>query len=232
MKQMRFRSRGGFVMMSVTALSLGFLTGAQILAQSGKGGPNPEAGLSDEQRTALHQAAHDRNSQYLKDFVARRSDPHSLSVVMVESYAAVSGTVSEVVAASDLVIEGRVTNVEFAINPSGGLPLATATVEVVRNVRGAAPSTTVTVYQLGGPVANGTGGALAELDADPLILPGDHVVLLLVAEKNGSGFRTVPGPGVMTVASDGSVTVHGEDPFAAQLNGESLDVVVRLLAGG
>ncbi len=78
----------------------------------------------------------------------------------------------------------------------------------------------VTVTQLGGPVAHGQGGALAELDADELILPGDQVVLLLTQPVAGGSLRTVQGGGVYFVRNG---AMAGESSEFYKVKGESLD---------
>jgi hypothetical protein len=60
--------------------------------------------------------------------------------------------------------------VEFAVNPSGGMPIATSRIRVHQTIKGAS-SEDIAVTQLGGPVAHRSGGALAELADNELALP-------------------------------------------------------------
>ena len=225
----RVRSRSG-LWLSMLLLASGAVLGSQVAADSREVAGNPEAGLSDAQREALHQAAHDRNDAFLQRFVASRQDPHSLPVVQVETYAVPPATLAQALAAASVVIEGRVSAVDFASNPSGGMPFATATVAVVRTLRGAAAPATVVVRQSGGPVAQGDGGGLAQFDVDPLLLPGDHDFLLLTAMGTTGQFRTVPGSGVMNIHVDDTVSVDGGSPSAPAVNGRTADEVASALA--
>ncbi|PZS09774.1 MAG: hypothetical protein DLM70_01250 [Chloroflexi bacterium] len=215
-------------LLTLLVVGAGLATSA-VLAQSigggGKTAHNAEAGLSDSQREAIHAAAHAQNNAYLRTFVAQHQDAHELPVVWVQSWAAPPATLQVAAQAAGTIVLGNVLNVNFAPNPSGGLPIATARVQVARTIKGRAASV-ITVTQLGGPVAHGQGGALAELDADQLILPGDQVVLLLVPLAADGMLRTVQGGGVYFVrngvmASENSefykVTGHSLDQFISEL---------------
>ena len=203
------------------------LIGVSVLGSAGdKSGINPEAGLSDSQRQALHDAAHARNSQFLHDFVAGGGDPRSLPVVLVESYGAPPLTLADALAESDAVVQGTVRGVTFADNPSGGMPLATATVDVTRKFKGAIGSV-ITVRQLGGPVAQGTGGALAEIDTDRLLLPGDEAILMLRIGTSGN-FNTLPGAGVNLI-KNGRVEAEAANPFGLLFTGRTVDEVAKYL---
>jgi len=192
---------------------------AQSIGQGGKAPHNAEAGLSDSRRESIHAAAHAQNDAFLRSFVAQHQDPHSLSVIWVPSWAAPPATLKAAAQTAQTIVQGKVLGVDFASNPSGGMPIATARVQVARTVKGQAPSM-VTVTQLGGPVAHGQGGALAELDADELILPGDQVVLLLTQPVAGGSPRTVQGGGVYFVRNG---AMAGESSEFYKVKGESLD---------
>ncbi|HEV2415528.1 MAG TPA: hypothetical protein VGX27_12020 [Candidatus Dormibacteraeota bacterium] len=214
----------GFCVVVLSASVLGADT-RLLGSSSSKGAPDPEAGLSDSQRQAMHDAAHARNSRYLKEFVAAGRDPHSLPIVRVETYEAAPPNLGAALAAADAVVIGRVLNVTFADNPSGGMPIATATVEVTRKIRGTVGST-ITIQQLGGPVATESGGALAEFDTDQLLLPGDEAILML--KLKGGVFHPVPAAGVNLVRN-GRVLAEASNPFRLLFTGHSVDEVAAYL---
>jgi hypothetical protein len=228
--KLKIRRYNAFVAVLTLLVAGGALATSAVLAQSighvGKTAPNAEAGLSDAQREAIHAAAHAQNNAYLATFVARHQDPHSLPVIMVGSYAAAPATLQAAARAAQTIVQGKVLNVDFAPNPSGGMPVATAHVQVARTVKGQALST-VAVTQLGGPVAHGQGGALAVLDSDELVLPGDQVVLLLTQPIAGGPIRTVAGGGVYFVRNG---AVAGESSEAYQVTGQSADQLISELA--
>src|ERR1700737_3747502 len=153
--------------LGLVGMSLGLFVAAAAATNTSKAGSNPEAGLSDQQRQAIHAAAHARNAKYLDEFVSSGRDPRSLPVIQVGSFGpAPPATLGAAVSSSDLVVRARVRKVTFANSPSGGMPLATATIDVIRTVKGPTAAV-VQVRQLGGPVWQADGGALAQLDTDP-----------------------------------------------------------------
>ena len=200
------------------SLVLGFLAGAGVLAGSPKWIANPEAGLSDAQREALHSAAHARNDAFLREFVARNGDPRSLPVIEIESYGAIPTSLPAAMSAATLVAEAHVANTTFAPDPRGGMPISTSRLVLDDIVRGTAQRE-ILVIQAGGPVAQADGGALAQLDVDPLLLPGNHVLVLLEPAKDAGTFRTVPGVGILYVETSGLVRVPEGDPLAATFSG-------------
>lgn len=227
------RPRLQFRMAVLTAATLlaGVAAGAQALANSNKIITNPEEGMSDAQREAMHQAAHDRNAAFLASFVASHTDPHTLGVVEVPTYGGTDPTsLPEALAMSSAVVEANVESVTYESSSSGGMPTSFARISVLKTLRGQAPATT-TVVQSGGPVAQGSGGALAEFDVDPLILPNDHAYLMLRAVPGVTGFATVPAAGVIEIGTDGIVHVSDHNPLGSAIEGKPASVVAALLAG-
>ena len=228
---MKLRFRGYSLFVAVLTLGVataGLATSgvlAQAIGQSGKAAPNPEAGLTDSQREAIHAAAHARNAAYLANFVAQHRDPHSLPVVWVDDWAAPPPTLQAAARAAQVIVLGQVLGVDFAENPSGGLPIATTRVQVARAIKGQAPSV-VSVTQLGGPVAQAQGGALAELSSDELVLPGDQVVLLLTRPSAGGPLRTVTGGGVYFIRGG---VIAGESGEFYKVTGQSADQFIAEL---
>jgi hypothetical protein len=189
-------------------------------------GMNPWVGLTDAQKQKVVDATHERNAAFLRDFVRRHGDPRTLPVIKVQSEGIGPATLRQAVAEAQVIVRGKVMNTSFAVNPSGGMPVATAAVATLQVVRGVVPAT-FQVRQLGGPVAQYAGGALLELDVDPLLLPGDDVILLLRRGPDGT-LRTLAGDGVLYVVGD---LVRAEDgsPVSTEVNGLKVSEVLRSL---
>ena len=153
-----------------------------------------------------------------------------MPVIEIPSLAPPPLTLTQALSQATLVVHAKVRAVTFQSNPSRGLPLATATVDVLQTAKGrSAP--TITVLQLGGPVAEGSGGALAQLDTDPLLLPGDDVLLLLHPSPAAPGlYRTVIGAGV-TEITHGTVRAQDGNPFGAQITGQTVPDLLALMHG-
>ena len=225
------RRRGpGTAVAVIAMLALGAMAGLGVSADSPKVQPSdPLGGMTQTQVDAVVAAAHARNDQFLASFVASKQDPHKLPVVEVQDYAGpAASTRSGALALSDVVVQGTVVSVLFARNPSGGMPIATATLTVDAVVRGQAKSS-ITVEQLGGPVAQDVGGALAEDADDPLILPGDKVLLLLRQSPATGLYKPLLGVGVMFIQPDGTVVAEDANPFGSEITGRSLDQVLAML---
>jgi len=186
---------------------------------------NMEAGLTDRQREAIHQSAHERNNAYLRAFVAQHRDPRSLPPVWIQTYAPPPPTLAAAAVASQTIVYGQVEAVEFAVNPSGGMPIATSRIRVHQTIKGAS-SEDIAVTQLGGPVAHRSGGALAELADNELALPGDDVVLLLQRVSANERWHTIAG-GVYFVR-DGAVTSQSSEYY--HLSGEPVERFVARLS--
>jgi hypothetical protein len=205
-------------------------TAAMSAAGPHKPQPGPAASLTDQQRAAIVAQAHARNAWDLRDFVTQRRDPHTLPVIEVQSFAPPPPTMEQALSQATLVVHAKVRAVTFQSDPGGGLPLATATVDVLQTAKGR-PAPTITVLQLGGPVAEGAGGALAQLDTDPLLLPGDDVILLLRPSPATPGlYRTVIGAGVDKI-TNGTVRAQDGNPFGAQITGRSVPDLLAVMHG-
>ncbi len=188
---------------------------------------NPWEGKSDAERQADVDAAHKRNDDYLREFVASGGDPRALPRIAIQSYAAPLATEDAAARRADLIVRGIVESTAFAPNPSGGLPIAISTVRVSDTRKGFAGAV-VEVRQLSGPVAQEKGGAFAHLDTDEPLLPGDDVILLL--EQANDGMMTAqPGTGIYFVR-DGVVEAEALNPFADAMNGRSAGDVLASLA--
>ncbi len=191
---------------------------------------NPWEGKSDAERQADVDAAHKRNDDYLREFIASGEDARALPRIAIEAYAPPPATEDAATKRAELIVRGNVESTAFAPNPSGGLPIAISTVRVSDTRKGFAGAV-VEVLQLGGPVAQEKGGAFAHLDTDEPLLPGDDVILLL--EQADDGMMTAqPGTGIYFVR-DGIIAAEQSNPFGDQMNGRAAgDVLASLTAGG
>jgi hypothetical protein len=224
---------GAAVTLTMSALATGPASGATGPASGllKKAHADPEQGKSDAERKAIHAAARARNDAFLREFVASGRDPHSLEIVEVPTWAA-PPSLSQARSASDAIVFGKVKRVTFEVNSSGGLPLASATVTVIKRAKGLG-SSELGLLQLGGPVwnaRNANGGALAQLDNDPLVLPNDEVILMLTRNNLSGRYRPVLGVGVTQVRAN-TVFPHHHNPLAPQLQGLGVDDALALLAG-
>lgn len=197
---------------------------------------NPEVDVTEGQRQRYQQRimsqAHAANNAFLKEFEARHGDLHTLPVIEIDTYAAPPVTLSAAVQASTAIVVGTVSLVTFEVNPSRGMPLATATVHVEQVIKGmVAPI--LTVKQLGGPVAHGATGALAELNNDRLVLPHDHVLLMLNLDSSSLFYHTVLGAGVNEIDTSGRLVPEDSNPFATAVRGIAVaDFAARVANGG
>jgi hypothetical protein len=190
------------IVVAAATAAIGVTAIASIVA-SDKHMVDPWARLTDQQKQAVVDQAHQRNVQYLNDFEARHGDPRSLSVIKISTYQPGSMTVGVAVAQADAIVRGHVDAVRFTADPNGGMPQMTATVRVEMVGKGSV-NPSIVVRQLGGPVAQaGNTGALVQLEHEQLILPGDEVLLLLThSQANAGEYRPVYGAGVMFVLSE------------------------------
>lgn len=198
---------------------------ARALIEKGLG-TNPWEHLTDAQKQTMVDRVHERNAAFLRDFVRRYGDPRTLPVIKVHSEGQGPATLQEAISQAPTIVRGMVTDTSFVSNPSGGMPLATASVATVEVIKGNAP-VALQVRQQGGPVAQYAGGALTEFDTDPLLLPGDDVILLLVPGRDGY-LHTIPQDGILYVVGD---VVRAEDgsPISVQVSGLPVADVLRLL---
>lgn len=188
---------------------------------------DPDQGLTDEQRQARNDEAHARARQFLLDFVRSGKDPHELPPLYLSDVAPAANSLEEAAKQADLIVRGRVTKTTFEPG-DGSLALATSTISI-RSVIAGTASGEITVLQRGGPVPQDVGGALAQLEGDPVVLPGDEVILLLMSQEKT--FRTVPGGGVFLVTEGRIKTIKTtqDSTLNVSLNGLAEDLVVQRL---
>ena len=153
-----------------------------------KGVPcNPQAGLSDAEREALHQRLRSEGEQrytaWLNGLDVTKLDLHSLPRGEVPAeYAAGQPSLRNAVASADLIVVGSVTG--FRPNLLSG---TLTTFSVDQTLKGSRVSTVV-VTQAGGlePTEDLTGVVIAEGGNGGMLLPGDRAVPLLEKDKNGT----------------------------------------------
>lgn len=166
-------------------------------------------------------AARQREEQLLLDFAASGRDPRSLPRLNIEAYYPGMKSLADAVGAADLIFVGTAQGVQFAKNPSGGLPIASVTIQPREVVKGRGANPVVTLVQLGGPIPQPNNTiALAQLDTDELVLSGDELVLFAQRQADGS-LRAVPGSGIYIVAN-GRIRVRQHHPLELAVSGLSL----------
>lgn len=209
-------------------LLAGLLVGVAVVVaeEASKVAPNPDVGLSDADRTKIIGQLKDRNAKWVQDFVDQGRDPRMLPVVDLPTYSAGATSLDEARSQSEVVIVGTVVSAVYESDPND-LTESVATVQVKSVVKGAAPAT-IEVRQVGGPAWSPDGGELQQLEGDPLLLPGQDVVLLLRPGPAAASYQTVYGAGVYLITPAG-VKAPDSNAFAASVNGLSLDAALALL---
>jgi hypothetical protein len=198
--------------LGVLTIAVGIATlaiGVSVAAgsQLGSKSPNdPWSGLTDQQKQSAVDDAHRRNVQFLESFEANKGDPRSLPVIRISTYGAPTPSLGAAAQHASQIIRGRVQSVHFIANPAGAMPTMEATVAVKGFAKGSG-APVMRVMQSGGPVAQqGNRGALAELEEEPLILPGDDVVLLLNNASVDNTYRTATYGGCVFFVKGGLIS--------------------------
>lgn len=233
----------GAVFGMVLALAIGSVAAATGSALPVKGSVQP---MTDTQKQALVDRNKANNQAFLAGFRRNRVDPAGLRKGEIATAGVGPQTLAETQGVP-LVAYGRVLRVEFLADPNnpGMLPLTRSTVLVGRVLvaRGVpAPTGEITVMQYGGPVwqqgadvDHGTGGVLAELETDPLLLPGQEVVLFLQHPRTITGLWTpdvwMSAVGPRLDVQNGVVS-HTHAGFAREVIGLRLDELAAKLQAG
>ncbi len=223
------RPRGmiGFALASAAVAAALALYTPALGASRAKVITNPWASLTDERKQAVVDQTHRANIAYLQAFEARHGDPRSLPVIRISTWQGPPPSVGTAIKQASYLVHGSVGSVHFTPDPSGNLPMTTATVTVKDVGRGAMVASTVVVRQVGGPVAQPGGrGALVMLDTDELLMPGDDVLLLLSPDGDGS-LKPVSGAGVYFVRSG---LVQGQAASRYGLNGRPFAEIWKVLS--
>jgi hypothetical protein len=150
-----------------------------------KGIYNPEAGMTDAQREALHQqqrtAFEDRYKAWLGSL-----DPSTIGWAslprnsIAAGYAPPAPTLAAAIANADDIVIGTVTSMRPVMFGTY------STLALDRTVKGSLPATTV-IYQGGWlmPTADWKGASISEADNAPLLIPGDQALLFLTKDPRG-----------------------------------------------
>jgi len=196
------------------------------------GSVNPNADLSDP-AVAFGLAITRQRSDWLNEFVAEGRDPRELplAIIEVDSWGPPM-TLPRAQREAQFVIQGRVLSTSYFSDARAlGNPYSIATVEVDRVVKGKIRASTIEVLQGGGPVSNPQGGSLSQFPGDPLLLPGDNVILLLIPawsdrERALGRYQTVYEAGIYLVTDAG--VFANTTALAGVVSGRSPDEVLAL----
>lgn len=210
--------------------------------RKGKPPPDPDAGLTDEEKYAKHSKGfHDfqeRLMAWVETPEVQALDPRELPksgllVSKVEGYK----SLLEATNRADLAVLGTVERTRF------WRYFTLARVRVERTAKGHAPDVVTVVLgsgvrpgvgSLGDPARRTEGAVLAVDDSEPQLFPGDRAILLLNEEAVEPGIGTVynirPWSGGFGVR-DGRVTANQWCEFAADVSGDDAgDVMDRIEA--
>lgn len=135
----------------------------------------------------------------------------------------------QMMANSDIAIYGEVTQAvkghSIGDDPSDPLAVRDVTVRVDQVLYGPDPGPTVIVDQEGY-----SGDTPFELEEQPWVYPGDHVVYFLIdTATRPPGHYTIVAPGGQIVVRNGVAKTPAEDPIAQKIDRQSWDAVRRAI---
>jgi hypothetical protein len=212
-----------------------FVTSSFVMAMNQRVGPpaNPEAGLSDAQRYAMHSALRAKGEAkaraWRQAFIASHRDPRGLRQVhMLAMFEPGPSTLQGAVADADLIVIARVESVRFD-DQSGAFVM----LGVERTLKGSAGHQ-IEVTEIGGPeiAQDGVSGVLKVAENAPLLLPGDRAMLFL---KQGSifgtaGYRVQSFTGTYML-NNGRVRALAGNQFRSLAEAQSEDALASIVAG-
>jgi hypothetical protein len=177
----------------------------------------------------------EERASFTRAFVEQGRDPRELKLDLwdADGHPSREITLEEARKESRFVVMGRVDSTTYVADLEDlGHPRSIATVEVERVVKGRIKSRTIEVAQSGGPFYDFTGGSLYQYSTDPLLLPGDHVILLLVParrdeDRDSGRYSAVLKVGVYLVTPQG-VYANGRNDLAGVISGRSPEEVLAL----
>lgn len=186
-------------------------------------GPDPFLGLNDDAKKQAMQrasAAEDtRQAAFVKSFASGNRDARSLRREKINVFNAMeASTLVEAAALSPVIVRARVVRTDFNFSTLVGGAHVTA--KVLETLKGSTGDE-VRIQQMGGPMLVGADEILAEAEMDPIMLPGDEVLLFLVADdalKSTGELRVLSGPGQYRLVG-GLVQATGVNPFASEVVG-------------
>jgi hypothetical protein len=196
--------------------------------------PTAAAAMSAKLR-ADRQLAHENYVNWLDDFNRSGINPRSLERLEEQvDFAPPPATGEEALKAAYLIVSGTATDVEFRPSPHDvGEVIVTFAIDGV--VAGNVSGDSITLSFGGGPhpVPESLGephnAVMSYLPAAPLLLPGDHALLLLGPASSGNAqFEPKAWFGVNPIEA-GRVTTNEANPLRSMLEGKVVDDAVEAL---
>jgi hypothetical protein len=224
-------------------LPAGLVIAAVILAAVGSNGgitgitggkhpvADPDAGLTVDERLARHTA---ERLEFEKRITAwfESFDPASVDLRSLEHHERLSSyddpakDLDEAVSIADAIIVGSVVEVRF--DRDG----AVVTLDVDQALKGGPVMGTAVIRQASGvwPTPDWKGVFIVDAPNDPLLLPGERVVLLLNRISSpGADFEVQSVTGHYRIASQAIIALEA-NPFRSLVHGESESAFARELA--
>jgi len=231
---MRHMHRAALVLVAAAALAaIGF-----ALAFVGGGrAPDPRAdplaGATDAEKDAFFKAAsanaEERSRAFIDEFVRLGRDPSRYERAGVMALVDPGAfTLPEAVEVAEVIVVGTV--VAVSIDTSTASVWANVDMAITESVLGETGAT-FRFRQYGAPARDGVRTYIAQLDADPLLRPGDQALLILEEDGHGSGvYRVMPWIGHYRIV-DGRLQALEANPVKAEMDGRPLaDAVAELRA--
>jgi hypothetical protein len=198
-----------------------------------------EAGLTDAQRDELHKTAIARtvDNQIIavREFIASGVAISSLPRVSFNTSSLGSQyDVSGATAAAVEVVRGKVTKQRLTTLPDQpAVTQVVSTISVTEEIKGHLSLPEIDLVQAGSPVLRDDGSyALAIHDDDPIVTPGDDVIVFAAERAPDGAFTAMPYK-ILKVES-GLLLPNPYDYKATAINGKSVEEVlsaIRAAAG-
>jgi len=186
----------------VMLVSAGALFGLAIARNSvlSSGPPDPEAGLTDEQRQSLHATAIAESATLVKQQAveyAKSGEPlDSLpQTELLVQTSVTRQTPEEAAVAADLVAKVSATNL-YVDEGTGRMKLK---VQVIALIKGTAPAD-FDIELAGGPRRSPSGWVLAVAPGEMVLQPGSRAIVFLSKDRATASYRERP---MQTLALDG-----------------------------
>ncbi len=172
-----------------------------------------------------------RRLDWMNAYIAAGCNPRGLPQVAT-SHADGRGypTFADAIKQADTIVVGRVTAIVFYTDPNfEDFAVSDATIKVDRALKGDVSGKLV-LHQLGGPAPD-HGGELNHLSGDPVLLPGDDVLVLAASGSDTTEGKYLPlVPVGKYYVRDGSVYAPDGNPCDV-IDGRSLNDTIELIAG-
>jgi hypothetical protein len=159
--------------------------------------------------------------------IASGCDPRNLPMVAVSHLdGGPPQTFDAALDRADLVVIAHVIRTTFSVNEANPIPNAFTTLAVDQPLKGGAQER-ILLYQAGGPIPD-YGGIVGIFEGDPVLFPGDEVLLLAQKRTNADGYWSVCPVGKYYIR-DGAVSVPAGSP-CDWLNGRSTSDLLQLVS--